>query len=227
MFAPSIARRLSEAYATAGGRVELRVVPALARDGHNLMELVDGRVHWLAALDPFLRAHGLPTWSSGQVDAVLNAMRLPPTSRGFCREVSFALHAQGSHPDAQWDPELLGQHPRHCCGPGGRAGTVRAKKRCAMQGRHGKFRSNAAGRSERAGASPAVKTILERVATWPEKDQEELAEVAREIEARRTGIYELTPDEEAAIREGIADLDHGRSIGEDEMRAFWKRCSVL
>jgi hypothetical protein len=75
--------------------------------------------------------------------------------------------------------------------------------------------------------SPAVKTILERVATWPEKDQEELAEVAREIEARRTGIHELTPDEEAAIHEGIADLDHGRSIGEDEMRAFWKRCGVL
>ena len=75
--------------------------------------------------------------------------------------------------------------------------------------------------------SPAVKTILERVATWPEKDQEELAEVAREIEARRTGLYELTPDEEAAIPEGIADLDRGRSVGEDEMRAFWKRCGVL
>jgi hypothetical protein len=45
--------------------------------------------------------------------------------------------------------------------------------------------------------SPAVKTTPERVATWPENDQEELAEVAREIEARRTGIYELTADEEA------------------------------
>jgi predicted transcriptional regulator len=32
--------------------------------------------------------------------------------------------------------------------------------------------------------------------------------------------------EEATIHEGIADLDHGRSIGEDEMRAFWKRCGV-
>jgi hypothetical protein len=49
--------------------------------------------------------------------------------------------------------------------------------------------------------SPAVKNILERVATWPERDQEELAEVAREIEARRTGIYELAPEEEAAIHE--------------------------
>ena len=75
--------------------------------------------------------------------------------------------------------------------------------------------------------SPAVKNILERVATWPEKDQEELAEVAREIEARRTGVYELSPDEEAAIREGLADLDQGRSTSEEAMRAFWKRCGVL
>ena len=75
--------------------------------------------------------------------------------------------------------------------------------------------------------SSAVNTILERVAAWPEKDQEELAEVAREIEARRTGIYELTPDEEAAIHEGIANLDNGKWVSEDEMPALWKRCGVL
>jgi predicted transcriptional regulator len=75
--------------------------------------------------------------------------------------------------------------------------------------------------------SAAVKAILERVASWPEKDQEELAEVAREIEARRTGIYELTVDEEAAIQEGIADLESGRFVSEEEIRSFWKRCGVL
>jgi predicted transcriptional regulator len=37
---------------------------------------------------------------------------------------------------------------------------------------------------------------------------------------------ELTPDEEAAIHEGIADLDTGKWMSEDEMRAFWKRCGV-
>ena len=46
---------------------------------------------------------------------------------------------------------------------------------------------------------PAVKTILERVATWPEKDQEELADVAREIEARRTGVYLLDEEEQDAV----------------------------
>jgi predicted transcriptional regulator len=75
--------------------------------------------------------------------------------------------------------------------------------------------------------SPAAKNILERVASWPEKDQEEFAEMAREIEARRTGLYELSTEEQAAIHEGIADLDQGRWTSEEAMRAFWKRCGVL
>jgi len=57
-----------------------------------------------------------------------------------------------------------------------------------------------------------AKQLLERVASWPEEDQQELAEVAREIEARRSGIYDPTPEEEAAIREGIAQLDRGEWV---------------
>ena len=75
--------------------------------------------------------------------------------------------------------------------------------------------------------SPNVKHILEHVASWPEEDQEELAEVAREIEARRSGVYQPTPEEEAAIRKGIAQLDRGEWVSEEEMRTFWKRCGVL
>ena len=73
----------------------------------------------------------------------------------------------------------------------------------------------------------AVKTMLERVAAWPEEDQEELAALAREIEARRTGVYEVTPEEEAAIREGLADIERGEWTSEEAMRAFWVRCGVL
>jgi hypothetical protein len=35
---------------------------------------------------------------------------------------------------------------------------------------------------------------------------EELAEIACEIETRRTGVDDLSTEEEAAIREGIADI---------------------
>ncbi|MCC6886917.1 MAG: hypothetical protein IT536_00045 [Hyphomicrobiales bacterium] len=72
-----------------------------------------------------------------------------------------------------------------------------------------------------------AKQLLERVSSWPDEDQEELAELAREIEARRSGVYETTLEEEAAIREGIAELDRGEWVSEEEMRDFWKRCGVL
>ena len=31
--------------------------------------------------------------------------------------------------------------------------------------------------------------VLDRINSWPEEDREELAELAREIEARRKGVY--------------------------------------
>ena len=64
-----------------------------------------------------------------------------------------------------------------------------------------------------------AKEILERIATWPEEDQEELAEVAREIEGRRNGVYVLSDDERAAIeaarRSGFAS--------DKDVSALWKR----
>jgi len=73
----------------------------------------------------------------------------------------------------------------------------------------------------------SARQILERVKTWPDEDQAELADIALEIEARRTGVYELTLDEEAAIREGLAELERGEWTSEQAMRTFWVRCGVL
>ena len=72
-----------------------------------------------------------------------------------------------------------------------------------------------------------AKSILERVASWPETDQDELAELAREIEARRTGLYVLDEEEKAAIRQGLAELDRGEWVSEDDMKSFWKRCGII
>ena len=69
------------------------------------------------------------------------------------------------------------------------------------------------------GMSPAMKTILERVASWPDEDQEELSELAREIEARRTGVYRLNDEERAAIQ----SARRGPLASDDEVEAFWKR----
>jgi len=61
-----------------------------------------------------------------------------------------------------------------------------------------------------------VKEVLARVPTWPEERQQELAEVALEIEAELAGDgYESTPDELTAIDEGLA----GEAASEEEIKA--------
>ncbi len=72
-----------------------------------------------------------------------------------------------------------------------------------------------------------AKKILEKVAAWPEEDQEELADVAREIEARRTGLYVMTDDEKAAVDEGLEQIRRGDFVSEKEMQPFWKRFGVV
>jgi hypothetical protein len=71
----------------------------------------------------------------------------------------------------------------------------------------------------RLSINQAIKDILRHVASWPEEDQEELAEVAREIEARRTRVYPLSDAERAAI----ADARKGEFASEHDVIAFWKR----
>ena len=57
---------------------------------------------------------------------------------------------------------------------------------------------------------------MERVPTWPEDRQQELAELALEIEAELAGAeYDATPDELAAIDEGLA----GEAAPEEEIKA--------
>ena len=75
--------------------------------------------------------------------------------------------------------------------------------------------------------SPKTKALLELVESWPKEDQDELAEFAREIAARRSGVYVVNDEEEAAIREGLAELDRGEWMSDEAMRSFWKRCGVL
>jgi hypothetical protein len=67
-----------------------------------------------------------------------------------------------------------------------------------------------------------TKEILRRVEHWPQEDQDELAEVAREIEARRTGVYVLSDDERAALDQALrSDI-----ASDEEVTAFWKRHGI-
>jgi hypothetical protein len=56
----------------------------------------------------------------------------------------------------------------------------------------------------------ALKDLLARVDAWSSEDQEALVEAARGIEAERTGVYQATAEELAAINRGLDDVRGGR-----------------
>lgn len=68
-----------------------------------------------------------------------------------------------------------------------------------------------------------LKQVLQRVETWREEDHEELAEVARDIEARRTHTYLATPEELAAIDEALGQVARGEVASEEEIEAAFAK----
>jgi DNA-binding FadR family transcriptional regulator len=73
-----------------------------------------------------------------------------------------------------------------------------------------------------------VREVLSRVEHWPEDDQEELAQLALEIEARRHGVYHATPEELRSIDEALAAVERGEIASDDEVEAvFAKHTAVI
>jgi ParB-like chromosome segregation protein Spo0J len=68
-----------------------------------------------------------------------------------------------------------------------------------------------------------VKNMLSRVARWPEEDQDELAQVALEIEARRHGVYHATPEELQAIDEALAAVSRGEVASDEDVEAVFAK----
>jgi hypothetical protein len=69
----------------------------------------------------------------------------------------------------------------------------------------------------------SVKEILRRVEAWPPEDQEELAEIARDIEARRSGVYRATPEELDAIDEALGQVARGEVASKEEIEAAFAK----
>jgi len=71
-----------------------------------------------------------------------------------------------------------------------------------------------------------LKKLLPAIETWPDEDQEALAEAAREIEALRTGVYPMSPAEEAAVAEGLAQAERGEFANDARIAELWKRAGL-
>lgn len=69
-----------------------------------------------------------------------------------------------------------------------------------------------------------LKDVLERVETWPEEAQAELAEIARQIDAAlKGGVYHATPEELAGIDRGLKDAREGRFATDGDVNATFAK----
>jgi predicted transcriptional regulator len=73
--------------------------------------------------------------------------------------------------------------------------------------------------------SKALKEAIRRAEAWPEEAQEQLAEIAFEIDAElKGGVYHATPEELAGIDRGLKAAREGRFVTDEEIEAaFAKR----
>jgi hypothetical protein len=67
--------------------------------------------------------------------------------------------------------------------------------------------------------TPMTKKLLEQVETWPPEDQEVLAEYAREIAARPSGVYHASPEELQAIDEALGQMARGELASREKVEA--------
>jgi predicted transcriptional regulator len=66
--------------------------------------------------------------------------------------------------------------------------------------------------------------LLDRAREWPDGAQEELAQLAREIEAELSaGVYRASADELRGIDRGLRDAADGKFAGEDEVEAVFAK----
>ncbi len=68
-----------------------------------------------------------------------------------------------------------------------------------------------------------LKDMLSRVEKWSDADQEELAQAAFEIEARRRGAYQPSPEELAGIDRGLKAASEGRFVAEHEVETAFAK----
>lgn len=70
----------------------------------------------------------------------------------------------------------------------------------------------------------SLANLLERAQSWPEGAQEELENLAREIEVELgKGIYRATPEELAGIDRGLRAADAGQFATDEEVEATFAK----
>jgi len=67
-----------------------------------------------------------------------------------------------------------------------------------------------------------AETILDHIADWPKEAQEELMHSIADIEAKHLGVYRLSDEERAAVREGMAQAARGEFTPDEAVEAYFE-----
>jgi len=70
----------------------------------------------------------------------------------------------------------------------------------------------------------ALKNLIDRIEAWPKEAQDELTQVALEIEAGIAGgVYCPSPQELVGIDRGLRDATAGRLASQDQLEAVFAK----
>jgi dienelactone hydrolase len=127
-FPAEYARRLHEAYVAKGGKTEFHMFEPIGKDGHDLIGNLDGAMHWLPAIDNFLRASLLQTYEQSAMDRAVRGLNDNSTVRrmlsqyhGRPAEKAFAMSQSNNYIQFSYggsDIEAVSKHALEKCAEG-------------------------------------------------------------------------------------------------------------
>ena len=68
-----------------------------------------------------------------------------------------------------------------------------------------------------------IEAVLNRVREWPLELQEEAAQMLMMMEGQHEIVYELSEEERADLREGLAEAERGEFATDEEVQALFAR----
>jgi hypothetical protein len=74
--------------------------------------------------------------------------------------------------------------------------------------------------------SKEITAILDRVRSWPEKRQEDLARIALELEEQDTRRQSLSDEQVEEVRRIRSEVRAGKVATDEEMDQLWKQCGL-
>lgn len=69
----------------------------------------------------------------------------------------------------------------------------------------------------------ALELLLDRISTWPDAAQEELAISIESIETKHVGAYRLSEDERTAVRRGLQEMRAGKLADDGAVATLFDR----